>query len=176
MIRDIVATILFVSEVFNAWAHFAVLFRIRLLPRADMSAKRYYFLMEMAIMLATLLFTENLSLLVVINIVLHSYYVTFWETTHFAKKIVTWSSLDWLQSKLAKHWEWDSVLIVLFDLSVHIWNVFSLWEFLSNIQLLIAFNFAVVLIVVYFYGSTSSWSSPNNIQPLVQKRIIVNTL
>ena len=87
MIRDIVATFLFASEVFNAWAHYAVLFRIRLLPREDMSARRYYFIAEMATMVATLFFTGKLSLFVMMNIVAHSYYVTFWETTQFAKKV-----------------------------------------------------------------------------------------
>ena len=59
MIKDIATIFLFVSEVFNIRGHFAVLFRIRRLPREDLAARKYYFMMEVSLMVAMLCFTDQ---------------------------------------------------------------------------------------------------------------------
>ena len=90
MVKDIATIFLFVSEVFNTWGHFAVLFRIRRLPREDLAARKYYFMMEVALMVAMLCFTDQADTftLNILDIFAHSYYILFWESTEFSKKVM----------------------------------------------------------------------------------------
>lgn len=106
-----VALLLFITECFHAFGHQNVFFRIRLLPRVDVVRIRFYFLFEsLSVFVSSYLFLQRLQWLTTISIVVHGYYVLYWDKTAFFQKIVSWTSLDWIVSIHKEEWHIDTIL------------------------------------------------------------------
>ncbi|KAL3882820.1 hypothetical protein ACJMK2_029126 [Sinanodonta woodiana] len=172
MFERIIAFVLFTLELYHAIGHTLVLFRIRMLPRKDLVRIRFYFLADaLTVFSSSILFTGMYRWLAVAQIIQHMYYFLFWDKTYLAKKIINWSSLDWLRSPGLKQWELDSIIGTSFDIGVHILMAFCLASYLSTVQIIFAFALVQCSAYVVLFGRRFAWASPSYIPDWVEKRI-----
>lgn len=172
MIDTCIALILFTVEWFHIWGHVVILFRVRLLPRKDLVRIRLYFLVDMAtVFCSSILFTGKLRWLAVLQIIQHTYYFVFWDQTDLAKKIINWSSLDYLKTELCNRWELDSILGTTFDIGVHLCMAYLLGQYLSVVQVMGCLALVQVGVIVLLFGPYYAWADPSNIPPWIQKRL-----
>lgn len=172
MLQSIIAFFLFGLEWFHIWGHCLILFRIRLLPRKDLVRIRLYFLIDaVTVFTSSIIFTGKLRWLAVIQIIQHMYYFLCWDKTYPAKKIISWSSLDWFKSDIRDRWEIDSILGTAFDIVVHLCMTYYLAQYMSTVQILAALVVVQGFVVVLLFGPYYAWASPKNIPAWIQKRI-----
>lgn len=167
-----IAFILFTLEWYHIWGHTVILFRIRMLPRKDLVRIRIYFLIDMLTVFASsILFTGKLRWLAVLQIIQHLYYYVYWDKTWLAKKIINWSSLDYLVSDLRNTWELDSILGTTFDLVVHLCMAYYLGQYLNVVLVMCSLAIVQASILVLLFGPHYAWASPGNVPAWIQKRI-----
>ncbi|CAI9734142.1 Hypothetical predicted protein [Octopus vulgaris] len=167
-----IATLILSSEVFHAMTHSMVLFRLRLLPRKDLVQVNYYFVFDLlSVFFASFLVLQRLQWLACIQMAQHLYYIVFWNKTSLAKKIISWSSLDWIKSKYNEKWEFDNILGTAFDLAVHISFSYLLSKTLTFTEIVVGVAMASFLLNYVMFSKKFAWSNPQNIPAWVQKRI-----
>ena len=93
----------------------------RMLPRKDLVATRYYFLLDAAG--AAIAFAVHqvawLYPILILQQWQHIFYFSTWDKSAAAKRVISWSSLDWDRGR------WNQVDLVLgtaFDMGVHMAN------------------------------------------------------
>ena len=93
----------------------------RMLPREDLVAARYYFLLDAAG--AAIAFAVHQVAwfypILILQQWQHIFYFSTWDKSAAAKRVISWSSLDWDRGR------WNQVDLVLgtaFDMGVHIAN------------------------------------------------------
>ncbi|XP_052244868.1 uncharacterized protein LOC127854005 isoform X2 [Dreissena polymorpha] len=177
LLQTTIAFILFTTEWYHIWGHTLILFRIRMLPRKDLVRIRLYFLFDLlSVFCSSFLFTGKLRWLAVIHAAQHAYYYIFWEKTGFAKKIINWSSLDYLKTNLRNRWELDSIFGTAFDIMVHICMTYYLGQYLNVVQVTCSLTIVQVGIMLLLFGPYFAWANPSNIPAWVQKRLAPDKL
>lgn len=171
-LENFAAFFLFFLECYHICGHLNVLFRIRLLPRRDLVRIRFYFLFDLLTVFASsFLFLHRFQWLAAVQIVQHLYYFMYWEKTAPAKKIVSWSSLDWTASDYKEEWHFDSILGTAFDVIVHGSMAFLLGQYLSTVQIFVSLFLVQCSLLVVLCGPWFAWSTPWAAPKWVQKRI-----
>ena len=131
LFMQITLWILFSMEIIHVLAHSIVLTRVRLAPKKVLVKNRTYFILDLTSALVTALIlrhsTEYMGF-VFIHSLLHLYYVFTWNKSFYTKKIISWSSLEW-KSKL---YDVESIVLTLYDISVHVINAYLLYEFIGS--------------------------------------------
>ncbi|KAJ8316664.1 hypothetical protein KUTeg_005783 [Tegillarca granosa] len=164
--------VLFSLECYHIMGHLNVLFRVRLLPRKDLKRLRLYFLVDLlTVFSSSILFLQKLQWLAVLQMLQHAYYVVFWDQTYMTKKIISWSSIDWIKSERHKEWHWDSILGTGFDIVVHFCMAFLLGPYLSTVQIVIALAIAQFALFSVLLSSKFAWSNPFSPPKWVEKRV-----
>ncbi|XP_053396498.1 uncharacterized protein LOC128546064 [Mercenaria mercenaria] len=167
-----VAFLLFTLEWFHIWGHTLILFRVRLLPRKDLVRIRYYFLFDMlTVFSSSILFTGKLRWLAVLQMIQHSYYFIFWDKSWLAKKIITWSSLDWFKSDLRTRWEIDNIVGTTFDIVVHLCMAYYLGQYLDVVHVMCSLALVQVGVLTLLFGPYYAWASPGKEPAWIEKRI-----
>ncbi|GAB1605200.1 uncharacterized protein LOC115220432, partial [Argonauta hians] len=167
-----IATFILSSEIFHALTHSMVLFRLRLLPRKDLVNVNYYFIFDLlSVFVASFVILQKLQWLACIQMVQHLYYIVFWNKTSLAKKIISWSSLDWIKSKYNSSWEFDNILGTAFDLAVHITMSYQILKAVTFTESVVAVALASFLVNYLMFSKKFAWSSPQDIPAWVEKRI-----
>lgn len=162
----------FCFECYHIVGHCAVLFRIRLLPRKDLVRIRYYFLIDlMTVFCSSFVILGKLQWLAVIQMLQHMYYFVYWEQTSLSKKIVSWSSIDWIRSKFHQEWHLDSILGTAFDVMVHVLMAFFLGQRLTTVQIIIGLVLVQCSSFTILNGPWLAWSNPWVAPKWIEKRI-----
>merc|ERR1719288_322592 len=169
----------FLIEAYMALAHTVVLTGFRLLPRQDLVRNRLFFLLD-TISASTaycLHQAPNFLPVLLLQQCQHVFYVCTWDRSAAAKRVISWSSLDWDRAR------WNQIDLVLgtaFDLSVHMANTYFLGRMMSMWGQTLAGTTAMILYYFVIYNPSlfmylnlkkGAWSSPNNIPDWVSKRI-----
>ena len=86
-----------------------------------------------------------------------------------AKRVVSWSSLDWDRSRWAQI---DLVLGTLFDVAIHALNSVLLFPFVDSMEgFLFAIVMNIILAYVFIFNPKFAWSNPEEVPKWVQSRI-----
>ena len=93
----------------------------RLLPRTNVVAAQWYFIWDIlaAAMAYYIHQVEGFFPILIIQQVQHIFYLTTWDQSWAAKRVISWSSLEWDRGR------WNQVDLVLgtaFDMGVHMAN------------------------------------------------------
>ncbi|XP_060076353.1 uncharacterized protein LOC132555983 [Ylistrum balloti] len=166
------ALLLFSMESYHVTSHIMVITRTRLLPRKDLVRLRFYFLVDLlTVFCSSILFLRQLQWLAVLQILQHLYYFVFWEKTKPAKKIISWSSIDWTKSDFQQEWHFDSILGTLFDIGVHLVFAVLLGAYLTTVQITVCLLVAHGVLFMFLWSRKFAWSNPWSPPQWVQKRI-----
>ncbi|XP_074661938.1 uncharacterized protein LOC141914597 [Tubulanus polymorphus] len=170
---SLVATFLFFLEAYHAIGHAAVMFRIRMLPRKDLVRVRYYFLFDtLTVFVTAFCYTGKLRWLAILQMCQHLYFFFTWNISWYTRRVISWSSLDWLHSDNAKNrTEWDLFLGTAFDLAVHIIHCYILSQYMSNIETLAGIFCAQVVSYAVIFSPSFAWSGPRTMPAWIRKRI-----
>ncbi len=86
-----------------------------------------------------------------------------------AKRVVSWSSLDWDRGR----WnQIDLVLGTLFDIAVHAMNCVLLSPFVDSTRdLLLGTAAVIILVAVVLYNPKLAWANPDAVPTWVKKRM-----
>lgn len=169
---NVLTVIAFSVEAYHIIGHCAVLFRVRLLPRKDLVRIRYYFLFDLlTVFVSSFVILGKLQWLAAIQMCQHMYYFLFWEQTAPAKKIISWSSIDWTQSKFYNEWHLDSILGTAFDVLVHVCMAFLLGQRLTTVQIIISFVIVQCSSFTILNGPWLAWSNPWSTPKWIEKRV-----
>ena len=86
-----------------------------------------------------------------------------------AKRVVSWSSLDWDRSRWAQI---DLVLGTLFDVGIHALNSVLLFPHVDALEgFLLAMGLNFILSYVFIFNPRFAWSNPEEVPKWVQSRI-----
>ena len=86
-----------------------------------------------------------------------------------AKRVVSWSSLDWDRGRWIQI---DLVLGTLFDVMIHAMNSALLIPQVSSVEtIFICVGFDAVLLAVVLFNPKLAWSNPAHVPTWVQKRV-----
>ena len=101
--------------------HLTVLTGYRMLPRKDLVAVRYYFLLDAACAAIAYYIhqADYFFPILILQQWQHIFYFSTWDKSAAAKRVISWSSLDWDRGR------WNQIDLVLgtaFDMGVHIAN------------------------------------------------------
>lgn len=92
-----------------------------------------------------------------------------WEKSWLAKRVVSWSSLDWDRGRWIQI---DLVSGTLFDVFIHAMNTFLLVEHLTSIEgLFLAITVDALLLVVLIFNPNFAWANPAQVPDWIQKRV-----
>merc|ERR1712189_70061 len=97
----------------------------------------------------------------------HIFYFSTWDVSAAAKRVISWSSLDWDRNR------WNQIDLVLgtaFDLGVHVANTYFLGTMIPLVTSSIAGIVACTLYYAVLYRQ-GAWSTPGRIPDWVAKRI-----
>ncbi|OWF52513.1 uncharacterized protein LOC110447739 [Mizuhopecten yessoensis] len=175
--ENMCALLLFSMESYHVTSHIMVITRTRLLPRKDLVRLRFYFLVDLlTVFCSSVLFLQRLQWLAGIQILQHLYYFVFWEKTKPAKKIISWSSIDWTKSEFQQEWHFDSILGTLFDIVVHLALAVLLGGYLTTVQIIVSLLVAHGVLFTFIWSQKFAWSNPWSPPQWVQKRVQPVTL
>lgn len=144
-----------------------------MLPRKDLVKQRLYFLVDLLCVLVSYLIHGRGFLLILLQNIQHAFYFLTWENSWAAKRVASWSSLDWDRGR----WnQIDLVVGTVFDILVHAMNVFFLAPLVnSNLAVFLTMSFSTMLIGIVLYNPKLAWAKSqeeapdwvkNRIQPL----------
>ena len=86
-----------------------------------------------------------------------------------AKRVVSWSSLDWDRGRFN---QLDLVIGTFFDVFIHALNSVLLVQYLTSIEgLVLALVLDAVFVVVVLFNPKLAWATPNKVPNWVQKRV-----
>merc|ERR1711874_578400 len=162
----------FFSEFYHSVTHLTVLTGYRMLPRKDLVRARLYFLLDAAC--AALAFSlhrvQYFYPLLILQQWQHIFYYSTWDKSAAAKRVISWSSLDWDRGR----WnQLDLVLGTAFDLFVHLANTYFIGTMLGTLAQISGGTAALILYYVIIQNTTgaTAWSSPRNMPAWVLKRV-----
>merc|ERR1712107_144346 len=134
--RDYLVGLMFFFEFYHSLAHVTVLTGFRMLPRKDLVRAKLYFLIDAAC--AALAYSlhqaDYFYFILILQQRQHIFYYSTWDKSAAAKRVISWSSLDWNRGR----WnQLDLVLGTAFDLGVHVANTYLLGVKLSFVSILL---------------------------------------
>jgi len=141
----------FTLEAYHCASHASVLFGVRLLPRKDLVKVRPYFLLDAACAAGAYWLHQAPYFfpILILQQWQHIFYFSTWDASAAAKRVISWSSLDWDRGR------WNQVDLVLgtaFDLGVHVANTYLLALHLSpSAQLL-----GLLVVAAAYHGVLNS--------------------
>eukprot|EP00093_Oithona_nana_P002255 02255.XXX_10566_10062_1 [CDS] Oithona nana genome sequencing. len=99
----------------------------------------------------------------------HLFYFFTWEQSWLAKRVVSWSSLDWDRGRFN---QLDLVLGTFFDVMIHAINSVLLIQHLTSIEgLILALILDAFFVVLVLFNPKFAWATPNKVPSWVQKRV-----
>ena len=127
----------------------------RLLPRTNVVAAQWYFIWDIlaAAMAYYIHQVEGFFPILIIQQVQHIFYLTTWDQSWAAKRVISWSSLEWDRGR------WNQVDLVvgtMFDIGVHVANTLELFQLVLLTKLI--FNPRYFLGTLLSLGSVVSLS------------------
>merc|ERR1712110_1175635 len=131
-IKDVILCFAFFFELYHSIAHLSVLTGFRMLPRKDLvRAKQYFIIDEACAAIAYALHqAPNFYFILILQQWQHIFYYSTWDQSAAAKRVISWSSLDWDRGR----WnQLDLVLGTAFDLFVHLVNTYFLGSLLLSL-------------------------------------------
>jgi len=142
--------LVFFLEFYHSLAHVTVLTGYRMLPRKDLVRAKQYFIIDAACAAVaySLHQAEYFYFILILQQWQHIFYYSTWDSSAAAKRVISWSSLDWDQGR----WnQLDLVIGTTFDLSVHIANTYFLGTMMSPLGSFVgaAAALAVYKIIIY---------------------------
>merc|ERR1712212_835126 len=166
----IVFWLVFVSEFYHSLGHLTVLTGYRMLPRKDLVATRYYFLLDAtgAAIAYYIHQTNWFYPILILQQWQHIFYFSTWDQSAAAKRVISWSSLDWDRGR------WNQVDLVLgtaFDMGVHMANTYFIGSMLSYTGIITAIIITIILYQMVILGSRFAWASKSSMPEWVAKRI-----
>merc|ERR1712212_367958 len=166
----IVFWLVFVQELYHSLGHLTVLTGHRMLPRKVLVATRYYFLFDAAG--AAIAFAVHqvpwFYPILILQQWQHIFYFSTWDKSAAAKRVISWSSLDWDRGR------WNQVDLVLgtaFDMGVHMANTYFIGSMLSYTGIMTAIIITIILYRMVILGSRFAWASKSSMPDWVAKRI-----
>ena len=118
-----------------------------MLPREDLVAARYYFLLDAAG--AAIAFAVHQVAwfypILILQQWQHIFYFSTWDKSAAAKRVISWSSLDWDRGR------WNQVDLVLgtaFDMGVHMANTW-VTTFIKTIFIFVYFRYFIGAMLSY---------------------------
>jgi len=166
----IILWIVFVQELYHSLGHLIVLTGYRLLPRKNLVAIRYYFLFDAA-GAAIAYYVHQVQWLYPLLILQqwqHVFYFSTWDKSAAAKRVISWSSLDWERGR------WNQIDLVLgttFDMGVHLANTYFIGDMLIHSSILPVIIATIILYRRVILGSKFAWASKSSMPEWVAKRI-----
>merc|ERR1711890_11510 len=151
-------------------AHFTVLTGFKLTPRKDLVASKLYFLMDAFCAAAaySLHWTPYFYPILILQQWQHIFYYSTWDESKAAKRVISWSSLDWDRSR----WnQLDLVAGTLYDNAVHAANVYFLGRLLPWYGIGLAMLVVLALYYRRFLSNRTAWASRSSIPDWVAKRM-----
>ncbi|XP_023331234.1 uncharacterized protein LOC111703510 [Eurytemora carolleeae] len=162
--------IFLVIEAYHALAHCVVLFGLKLLPRKDLVSVRYYFLIDAACAAVAYSLHRNEYMLpfLIVQQWQHIFYFSTWDVSRAAKRVISWSSLDWDRGR----WnQLDLVFGTAFDMSIHIANAVFIGMTLSRTGIVLAVSVVGILYALVIENPKFAWSSKNHMPDWVARRV-----
>merc|ERR1711862_500377 len=98
----------------------------------------------------------------------HIFYFSTWDKSAAAKRVISWSSLDWDRGR------WNQVDLVLgtaFDMGVRMANTYFIGAMLSYTGIITAVIITIILYQMAILGSRFAWASKSSMPEWVAKRI-----
>merc|ERR1712029_844171 len=169
--KDVMVAAAFFFELYHSLAHLTVLTGYRMLPRKDLVRAKQYFIIDAAC--AAIAYAihqaDYFYFILILQQWQHIFYYSTWDKSAAAKRVISWSSLDWNRGR----WnQLDLVLGTAFDLSVHLANTYFLGAMMTFSAQLVAGLTALILYEAIIHrNKTLAWSSPSNIPDWVARRI-----
>merc|ERR1719367_1548412 len=167
----IILWIVFVQELYHSLGHLTVLTGFRVPTRKDLVAVHWYFLTNAACA-AVAYYLHQAPYFYPILILQqwqHIFYFSTWDVSAAAKRVISWSSLDWDRNR------WNQIDLVLgtaFDLGVHVANTYLLGVQLSLVSILLGLVVVAGLCRAVLFNSKFAWASRYSAIPSwVAKRI-----
>jgi len=164
-----IVSILFGLECYHFATHVMILCGWRMLPRKDLVKQRIYFLIDLICAASSYLIHRQFLWLIILQNIQHIFYFMTWEKSWLAKRVVSWSSLDWDRSRWAQI---DLVLGTLFDVAIHALNSVLLFPFVDSMEgFIFAIVMNIILAYVFIFNPKFAWSNPEEVPKWVQSRI-----
>merc|ERR1711973_329615 len=162
--------LMFVVEAYHALAHWLVLVGWKMLPRKDLVSTRYYFLIDCGSAALAFLLHRNEFMFpfFILQQWQHIFYYSTWDRSNAAKRVISWSSLDWDRGR----WnQLDLVLGTAFDLSIHIANAYLVGRGLPVFDILVGLVVVALLYFVVFANPKLAWANRTSAPDWVARRI-----
>merc|ERR1719500_40837 len=161
MMKSFVLLLSFITEVYHALGHLTVLTGYRMLPRKDLVSVRYYFLTDAACAAVAYYLhqADYFFPILILQQWQHIYYFSTWDKSWAAKRVISWSSLDWDRGR------WNQIDLVLgttFDMSVHIANTYFIGTMLNVSSIIPGIIFTLIVYQLVITGSRFAWASKNS--------------
>merc|ERR1719150_1607050 len=169
--KDVMVAAAFFFELYHSLAHLTVLTGYRMLPRKDLVKAKTYFIIDAAC--AAIAYAihqaDYFYFILILQQWQHIFYYSTWDKSAAAKRVISWSSLDWDRGR----WnQLDLVLGTAFDMSIHIANAVFLSAYLSTQSLTVALILVAGLCRAILFNSKFAWASRYSAIPSwVAKRI-----
>jgi len=98
----------------------------------------------------------------------HIFYLTTWDKSWAAKRVISWSSLEWDRGR----WnQVDLVLGTIFDIGVHAANTYFLGTLLSLGSVIPLTMVTLLGVISIMQGSRFAWASKTKIPDWIRERI-----
>merc|ERR1711915_87463 len=156
--QESILCLTYLFELYHSLGHLTVLTGYRMLPRKDLVSVRYYFLLDAACA-AWAFYIHQAA---------YFYYYSTWDKSWAAKRVISWSSLDWDRGR------WNQIDLVLgtaFDMGVHIANTYLIGQMISVTSLITGTAITLVLYKMVIGGKSFAWASKASMPDWVAKRI-----
>eukprot|EP00091_Calanus_sinicus_P000357 TRINITY_DN10299_c0_g1_i3.p1 TRINITY_DN10299_c0_g1~~TRINITY_DN10299_c0_g1_i3.p1 ORF type:complete len:162 (+),score=49.20 TRINITY_DN10299_c0_g1_i3:313-798(+) len=141
-----------------------------MLPRKDLVAVRYYFLLDAACAAIAYYIhqADYFFPILILQQWQHILYFSTWDKSAAAKRVISWSSLDWDRGR------WNQIDLVLgtaFDMGVHIANTYLIGAMLSYSSLITGILITLALYQMVIMSNRLAWAARGSIPAWVEKRI-----
>jgi len=176
-IKDVLLCFAFFFELYHSIAHLSVLTGFRMLPRKDLVRAKQYFIIDAACAATAYALHQapNFYFFLILQQWQHIFYYSTWDQSAAAKRVISWSSLDWDRGR----WnQLDLVMGTAYDLGIHLANTYFLGNMISIPSQFIGTICCFILYYVVIYdskfavfGRKGAWSSRSNVPDWVSKRI-----
>jgi len=168
--QELILCLTYVFELYHSLGHLTVLTGYRMLPRKDLVSVRYYFLLDAACAAWAYYIhqAEYFYPILILQQWQHIYYYSTWDKSWAAKRVISWSSLDWDRGR------WNQIDLVLgtaFDMGVHMANTYLIGQMIGVTSLITGTAITLVLYKMVIGSKSFAWASKASMPDWVAKRI-----
>jgi len=116
---------------------------------------------------------QRLQLIAVCQIIQHLFYYITWDKSQLAKKVISWSSLEWqrLPQKTSLTTGLFETVGTIFDLMVHLVNAYLLASQITAVEVILGIALVHFTVQILLYNPRFAWTSPNSLEPWIEKRL-----